>query len=185
MKKLFYTTFTSLFGAFTIIWKEETSQTQLERIFLSDLELKSETKAFKSFKFITLGKNTLIKSLVEKIQRFFKGEIVEFDIQILNFNRCYEIQKRILLAEYEIPRGWISTYKRIANHLGIKNGARVVGNALAKNPFPIIIPCHRAIKTNGDLGGFQGGVNMKRVLLELEGIKFSERGKVITNRIYY
>jgi len=60
-----------------------------------------------------------------------------------------------------------------------------VGNALAKNPFPIIIPCHRAIKTNGDLGGFQGGVKMKRALLEQEGIKFSNQGKVIIKKIYY
>ena len=96
-----------------------------------------------------------------------------------------EIQKRILLAEFRIPRGWVSTYKRIANNIGIHKGARVVGNALAKNPFPIIIPCHRTIKTNGDLGGFQGGIKMKRALLELEGIKFSDRGIVITDRIYY
>ncbi len=65
------------------------------------------------------------------------------------------------------------------------NGARVVGNALARNPFPIIIPCHRAIKSNGALGGFQGGIKMKRALLELEGIEFSERGMVVTKRIYY
>jgi len=64
-------------------------------------------------------------------------------------------------------------------------GARVVGNALARNPFPIIIPCHRAIKTNGELGGFQGGLDMKRALLELEGIEVSDKGKVITDRIYY
>ncbi|MFX1447402.1 MAG: methylated-DNA--[protein]-cysteine S-methyltransferase, partial [Promethearchaeota archaeon] len=82
-------------------------------------------------------------------------------------------------------RGWVSTYKRIADKIGIPKGARVVGNALAKNPFPIIIPCHRAIKSNGELGGFQGGLEMKQVLLEMEKIKFSTRGKVITNKIFY
>uniref|UniRef100_UPI00257F7FDB methylated-DNA--[protein]-cysteine S-methyltransferase n=1 Tax=Candidatus Borrarchaeum sp. TaxID=2846742 RepID=UPI00257F7FDB len=83
------------------------------------------------------------------------------------------------------PRGWISTYKRIAEYIGIPNGARAVGNALARNPFPIIIPCHRAVKTDGSLGGYQGGVKMKRVLLEMEGVRFSDKGKIIMNRVYY
>ncbi|MCK4480435.1 MAG: MGMT family protein, partial [Candidatus Lokiarchaeota archaeon] len=86
---------------------------------------------------------------------------------------------------FRIPRGWVSTYKRIANQIGVNNGARVVGNCLAKNPFPIIIPCHRAIKTDGNLGGYQGGIKMKRALLEMEGIEISEKGKAITDRIYY
>jgi methylated-DNA-[protein]-cysteine S-methyltransferase len=91
----------------------------------------------------------------------------------------------VLLAEYEIPRSWVSTYGRIARSLGIPDGARAVGGALSRNPFPIIIPCHRAIRSNGELGGFQGGLRMKRALLELEGIGFSAEGKVLTERIYY
>jgi methylated-DNA-[protein]-cysteine S-methyltransferase len=89
------------------------------------------------------------------------------------------------LAEYRIPRGWISTYGRIARHLGTPGGARAVGGALARNPFPIIIPCHRAIGANSELGGFRGGLEMKRALLELEGVEFSQTGKVLTDRIYY
>jgi methylated-DNA-[protein]-cysteine S-methyltransferase len=57
--------------------------------------------------------------------------------------------------------------------------------ALARNPFPLLIPCHRAIRSNGKLGGFQGGPGMKRALLELEGIEFSPTGKVLTDRIHY
>ncbi len=185
MEDRFYTTFSSLFDTFTIVWKETGSDLQVIRIFLSDPELKSEVKALESFKQIKLGSSSSIELLGEKIQRVFKGEKVDFDLGLIDFNQCFDIQKKVLLAEYAIPRGWVSTYKRIAGKIGIPTGARVIGNALARNPFPIIIPCHRAIKTNGDLGGFQGGINMKRRLLELEGIKFSERGKVITDRIYY
>lgn len=181
----FYTTFSTIFDTFTIVWKESGSDLQLQRIFLSDPEFNSEIKARESFKQIKVQSNSLIVLLGEKIQRFLKGEKVEFDLDMLDFNRCLEIQKRVLIAEHKIPRGWVSTYKRIANHIGISNGARVVGNALARNPFPIVIPCHRAIKTNGDLGGYQGGINMKCKLLEMEGIEISARGKVITNRIYY
>lgn len=185
MEYRFYTTFSSPFGTFTIVWKETGSDLQVIRIFLSDPELKSEVKALESFKQIKLGSSSSIELLGEKIQRVFKGEKVDFDLGLIDFNQCFDIQKKVLLAEYAIPRGWVSTYKRIAGKIGIPTGARVIGNALARNPFPIIIPCHRAIKTNGDLGEFQGGINMKRRLLELEGIKFSERGKVITDRIYY
>lgn len=185
MLNQFYTTFSSPFDTFIIVWKETDSKTQVKHIFLSDPEHTSEFKALKSFPQIKSGTSLPITSLGDKIQRFLKGEIVKFDLGLLDFTRCSDIQKRVLLVEYDIPRGWISTYKRIANKIGILNGARAVGNALARNPFPIIIPCHRAIKTNGELGGFQGGIKMKRRLLELEGIEFSERGKVITDRIYY
>ena len=126
-----------------------------------------------------------IELLGERIQKFLKGENVKFDLQLIDFDQCSKIQKKVLLAENGIPRGYISTYKRIAIEIGIPKGARAVGNALAKNPFPIIIPCHRAIKSNGELGGFQGGIEMKRSLLEMEGIKISNNGKVITNKIYY
>jgi len=185
MEYRFYTTFSSLFNTFTVVWKEMSSDLRVQRIFLSDPKHKSEIKALESFKKIKLKSSSLIILLSENIQLFFKGEQVDFDIGILDFNQCFEIQKKVLLAEYRIPRGWISTYKRIAHHLDMPKGARVVGNALARNPFPIIIPCHRAIKTNGELGGFQGGLDMKRALLELEGIEVSDKGKVITDRIYY
>lgn len=185
MEYRFYTTFSSPFNTFTVVWKETSSDLRIQRIFLSDPKRKSEVKALESFKKIKLKSSSLISLLSENIQLFCKGEQVDFDLDILDFNQCFEIQKKVLLAEYRIPRGWISTYKRIANHLDMPKGARVVGNALARNPFPIIIPCHRAIKTNGELGGFQGGIDMKRALLELEGIEISDKGKVITNRIYY
>lgn len=180
-----YLTFSSPFDSITIIWKGKEPEIRLQRIFLSDFERSSEEKALKDFKLINKGTSSSITSLRDKMQRFLKGEDVKFDLGLLNFNICYEIQDNVLQAEYQIPRGWVSTYKRIAEHIGIHNGARVVGNSLARNPFPIVIPCHRAIKTNGELGGFQGGVNMKRSLLELEGIEFSDKGKVITNRIFF
>jgi len=126
-----------------------------------------------------------IRELNKQIQSFLNGEAVNFELNIIALEKCSEFQKSILLAEQRIPRGWISTYGRIAQNLGIPNSARAVGRALALNPFPIIIPCHRAVKSNGELGGFQGGPKMKQALLELEGVEFSPVGKVITNRIYY
>lgn len=181
----FYTSFSSPFDVFSIIWEENDSDLQVQRIFLTDPEIKSETKTFVAFKTIESGSSSVINSLGNKILKFLEGEKIDFDLQLIGFDQCLEIQKKVLLAEYDIPRGWVSTYKRIADKIGIPKGARAVGNALARNPFPIVIPCHRAIKSNGELGGFQGGIEMKRALLEMEGIEFSNRGKVITNKIYY
>jgi len=185
MTSMLYATFTSAFDYFTIIWKEDGSNVQIQRLFLSDHKVKSEVKTLESFGQIEQGSSLVINNLGKKIQQFLKGEEVKFDLKLLDFSNCTEIKKRVLLAEYKIPRGWISTYKRIADQIGITNGARVIGNSLAKNPFPIFIPCHRAIRTNGELGGYQGGLTMKRALLELEGIKFSDNGRVLTDKIYY
>jgi methylated-DNA-[protein]-cysteine S-methyltransferase len=79
----------------------------------------------------------------------------------------------------------VSTYQRIAKYLGNAKGARAVGSALAGNPFPIIIPCHRAIRSDGTLGGYQGGLEMKRRLLEMEGVMFDALGRVVAKERFY
>jgi methylated-DNA-[protein]-cysteine S-methyltransferase len=183
--KISRTTISTPFDKISIVWRETRSGVLIQRIFLSDSKSSSENKVRESFHQVALGSDPLIEELNEKILMLLEGKEIDFGLNIINFDRCYATQKKVILAEYEIPRGWVSTYKRIADHLKIKNGARVVGNALAKNPFPIIIPCHRAVKSDGSLGGYQGGVKMKRDLLEMEGIKFSKKGKVIMKNVYY
>jgi len=116
---------------------------------------------------------------------FLDGEPVVFDLSLLALGDCSPFQRRVLEAEHGIPRGWVTTYGRIAQHVGVPRGARAVGGALARNPFPILIPCHRAIRSDGTLGGFQGGAAMKRTLLELEGVRFGSDGRAVTPRYYY
>jgi len=86
--------------------------------------------------------------------------------------------------EYKIPRGWVSTYGRIAGKLGNAGAARAVGTALSRNPFPLIVPCHRAVRSDGSLGGYAGGIAMKKRLLELEGIESDGYGRVINRRFW-
>jgi methylated-DNA-[protein]-cysteine S-methyltransferase len=106
--------------------------------------------------------------------RFLRGEAVALPIDLLDATVCTPFQWRVLMAEKAIPRGEVRTYGQIAAQVGCPRGARAVGNALANNPFPIVIPCHRAVRSDGSLGGFQGGVAMKRALLEMEGVRFDE-----------
>ncbi|HXW98762.1 MAG TPA: methylated-DNA--[protein]-cysteine S-methyltransferase [Methanomicrobiales archaeon] len=126
-----------------------------------------------------------IGTLAEAIQAFLDGQDVNFDLGILDWDRCPPFQRRVLLAEHAIPRGYVSTYGRIAAHLGKPKAGRAVGNALARNPFPIVIPCHRALRSDGSLGGFQGGPAMKRRLLEMEGVRFRGDGRVTLERVWY
>jgi methylated-DNA-[protein]-cysteine S-methyltransferase len=167
------------------VWKGSTTKFSIQRIFLSDPKVNSETKTLQVFGQILMDSIPPIELVGETIQHFLNGGLVDFDLSLLDFNQCYKVQEKVLLAEARIPWGFVSTYKRIAIHLNMPTSARVVGNALARNPFPIIIPCHRVIKTNGELGGFQGGIQMKRALLTLEGVEFSNKGNVIGSRVYY
>ncbi|MFH2034522.1 MAG: MGMT family protein [Candidatus Margulisiibacteriota bacterium] len=79
-------------------------------------------------------------------------------------------RQKVLQAVAKIPRGKVSTYALIARHIGHPGAARAVGTALAKNPTPINIPCHRVICSDGRLGNYQGGSTMKKALLEKEGV---------------
>ncbi|MHA2428200.1 MAG: methylated-DNA--[protein]-cysteine S-methyltransferase [Candidatus Hermodarchaeia archaeon] len=181
----YYQTMQTPFEEMRIVWIEADAQILVQHIFLSSPKLSAGEKVFKKFPRAILGTSTQTSALEEMLQDFLRGNPVDFDFTLLDWNQCTNVQKRVLLAEAGIPRGWVSTYGRIANHLNIRHGARVVGNALARNPFPIIIPCHRAINADGSLGGYQGGIEMKRRLLAQEGVHFTNTGKVSLNKVFY
>lgn len=83
-----------------------------------------------------------------------------------------EFQKKVWLAISKIPKGKVVTYKELANKIGKPLAVRAVGNAVGANPCPIDIPCHRVVRTNGELGGYsgKGGIKTKIKLLKTEGI---------------
>lgn len=76
--------------------------------------------------------------------------------------------RAVLEVTARIPYGQVRSYRWIAGRLGKPGASRAVGNALARNPIPIIIPCHRVVRSDGDLGGYALGLNWKRRLLKLE-----------------
>ena len=111
------------------------------------------------------------------------GEAVDLDVEITEFFGLGDFARRVLLATAEIPRGRVMTYRGLAARLGSPRGARAVGNALAGNPVPLVIPCHRVVRTNLDTGGFGGGAVMKRGLLEREGVVFDAQGRVLPEHL--
>ncbi len=120
-----------------------------------------------------------------RLAALLEGEPVGIPLEVAELDACPAFQRAVLRAEHAIPRGRVSTYRLLAAHLGRPNAARAVGNALAANPFPLIVPCHRAIRSDGRLGGYQGGPEMKRALLAMEGTRVDDRGRAHGAVLHY
>ena len=173
------------FGPITILWSVCKGEPKICRIVLTGPGKPFKEPPQRSFTVSPTASCPEINTVVDQIEAFLKGEDVSFALEVLRFDLCTSFQKRVLLADHAIPRGRVSTYQLIANHLKHENGARAVGSALAANPFPLVIPCHRVVRSDGSLGGYQGGLKMKRALLEMEGIPFRDTGQVATGDFFY
>lgn len=95
------------------------------------------------------------------------------------------LQQKIYKKLLEVPKGQITTYGELAKAVGLKNGQRAVGKIMNKNPYPVIIPCHRVVMSTGKIGGYAYGANVKTKMLNDEGIKI-QNGKIVEleNKIY-
>lgn len=110
--------------------------------------------------------NPLLDDFVEQLKAYFNGTLQTFsvaiDLQVPGFTA------EVLGAARKIKYGQTMTYGQLAERIGRPNACRAVGNALGANPLPLVIPCHRVIAANGQLGGFSAGLQIKRQLLEHE-----------------
>ena len=109
------------------------------------------------------------RDLIELLEKYFSGQRVEFNYPVI-LNGT-EFQLRVWMKVKEIPYGEVRSYGWVAKNIGRDKAARAVGNALKRNPVALIIPCHRVVRKNGSLGGFGCGVEIKRKLLSIEGVK--------------
>jgi len=162
----------SRFGDLVLTWREEESGPKVIRLDLPSKGVRMEERVG------TVHPQKAMDRLSEQISRYLDGDAIYLPIEYLDSNCCSEFQWRVLMADRTIPRGCVCSYGQLAAMIGNPKAARAVGNALAHNPFPIIIPCHRTVRRNGDLGGFGGGLPMKRELLKMEGVAFDDRGRV-------
>jgi methylated-DNA-[protein]-cysteine S-methyltransferase len=109
----------------------------------------------------------LFGSLIDRLRAYFNGDRIDFTDEPVLCGAT-PFQCRVWQATRLIPYGETRSYLWLAEQLGKPGATRAVGQALAKNPLPIIIPCHRVVNTDGGPGGFSGGLTMKRYLLNLE-----------------
>jgi len=104
----------------------------------------------------------------KQLDQYFAGKRRDFDVP-LDWQLTHGFAQRVLRATARIPYGSVSTYKDMALKAGNVHATRAAGNALGSNPIPIVVPCHRVLRTGGSLGGYGGGLPMKEALLKLEG----------------
>lgn len=109
-----------------------------------------------------------LTSSINQIREYFTNQRRTFDIKLeMPMPPFYS---KVLKVVRNIPYGEVRTYKDIASKVGSPNAYRATGTANSKNMIPIIIPCHRVIRKNGDLGGYGGGLKIKKYLLKMEGV---------------
>jgi len=106
--------------------------------------------------------------LRRELEDYFGGARRTFEVA-LDWSLIGPFGRRVLDVTSEIPYGGVLSYAEVAAEAGSPRGSRAAGNALGSNPIPIVIPCHRVLRTGGALGGYGGGLERKRWLLELEG----------------
>jgi methylated-DNA-[protein]-cysteine S-methyltransferase len=104
-----------------------------------------------------------------ELDEYFEGQRQDFDIPI-DWSYLAGFTREVLRATVAIPFGDVSTYAGVAAAAGSPRATRAAGNALGANPMPVIVPCHRVLRTGGQLGGYTGGIERKEFLLRLEGM---------------
>lgn len=95
-----------------------------------------------------------------------------------------KLEEKVYKKLVEVPTGMVTTYGELANAVGLRNGQRLIGRIMNKNPYPVIVPCHRVIKSDGKIGGYLWGEKIKINMLSKEGVKF-KNGKIIDQKKIY
>lgn len=172
-------------GSVCIAWLESKDHPLIAHVLLSRPAFSAEKQAARLLPDARRSSCADIDVMADSINAFLEGENVKFSLKLVDLSPYSEFQQSVLRAQHAIPRGAVTTYGLIAAHVGVPGGARAVGNVMAANPFPLIIPCHRTVLSNLHIGGFQSGTEMKRALLEKEGIIVNDAGRVTCGPLYY
>lgn len=144
--------FETKFGLITLI----VSEAGLKRIVLKKLRVHIEK-----------SENEILKQARNEIKSYLKGEIFKFSIP-LDLSEITDFQSEVYKQVRLVPYGTTVSYTELATRLGSPEKRRAVGMALARNPLPIVIPCHRIVRLDKSLGGFTGGLEWKKNLLKIE-----------------
>lgn len=179
MNTTFCTSLSSSFGDVLILWEGQDTA-RLRRIYLPQNGASHLEQARTDFPDLKLWEKgtalpSAIESVAELLRAILAGHPVELPLSLLrqSLGHLGNFQQKILMLDATIPFGHICTYRELAKGSGNPQASRAVAHALAQNPLPLLIPCHRVVGSNGNLTGYQGGTSLKRRLLELEGIPFS------------
>ena len=113
-----------------------------------------------------------VQSAIDAIVALLRGDRVDLSSITLDMSQLEPFTRRVYQIARQIPLGQTLSYGEVAARLGMPRAARAVGQALGRNPFPLVVPCHRVLAAGGAIGGFTapGGLDTKRQLLAIEGV---------------
>ncbi|OGP88956.1 MAG: hypothetical protein A2031_02460 [Deltaproteobacteria bacterium RBG_19FT_COMBO_43_11] len=153
-----------------LVWQNVCGKPQVEYIYLPKQKKKLKNKIIRDYPQINKTPLKISCGIGDRIAKLYLGQKENVDLSYLNLSKLTNFSAKVLEQTSKIPRGKVESYSGLAAKLGKNRAARAVGTVLANNPFPIIIPCHRVVRADGSLGGFGGGLKMKKELLEREGV---------------
>jgi methylated-DNA-[protein]-cysteine S-methyltransferase len=170
MEKIYYADIETPVGA---IWAVQSNKGLMrlnfpceEKKLLSDVAKHTETEPE--------YRPSKLDELDSWLTKYFKGENSpykeKFDLRGTAF------QNKVWRTLFKVPYGKLISYGHLAKKIGKPKASRAVGNAVGENPLAIVIPCHRVVRGNGGIGGFGGGLPVKRILLNVEGVLDSSEG---------
>lgn len=116
-----------------------------------------------------LWSRELTRAVAQDLEAYFAGEVQDLDVPVDLALVGSEFRRRVLHGLRNVGPGTVATYGRLADAVGAPRAARAVGTACARNPIPIVLPCHRVVPSSGGVGAYIGGCAKKRWLLEFEG----------------
>jgi methylated-DNA-[protein]-cysteine S-methyltransferase len=175
----FFSLVDTVCGPMVVVWRLSGTTIVLIHLFLPEDGVVAIRSVLRTFPQALFSSSPVIHPLLKEIVDYCEGKSIDFSVKLDTSSQSF-FQKRVLNATRKIPRGKITSYAAIAMELGGKHLSRGVGASLGANPFPLIIPCHRVVGSDGSLTGFGGGISLKRFLLQKEGITFDSKGRVLS-----
>lgn len=133
-----------------------------EPAFVAELRRRLSSDVIKS--------DARMAGVVTQLRQYFAGRRPRVDVPV-DLRALTPFQRRVLCATRRVPPGRVVSYGEIARRIGTPKASRAVGQALGHNPVPIVIPCHRIVAGGGTLGGYTGGLAIKKRLLAIEGLR--------------
>lgn len=171
-----YINFNSLIGEICVVWDANTHL--LKQVVLPELTTHRQNsgKIIYSGVIAETDPDDFVYDLMSDIKDIVLGKKINFSTDRIDFSDLTDFQKTVLIKQAEIPHAHVTTYKHLAELAGKPKSARPTANVLANNRFPLVIPCHRTVKSDWTLGGYAGSTenSFKRFILENEGITLQE-----------
>jgi methylated-DNA-[protein]-cysteine S-methyltransferase len=163
-----------------LVWDWRGKKPQIEKIYLPAHPKKMISRINQDYPAVNTSPCKIGRGVERLIAGLYLGKKQKINLlSLLNMKKLTPFARKVLLQTFKIPRGGVVSYSDLAKKIGKRNAARAVGRVMAANPFPLIVPCHRVIRADGKLGGFGGGLEMKKNLLAKEGIHYTSKEKFI------